>query len=130
MSGCLATVGELAQHGIWYAAQLSAGVGLWLLRPSLPATIPAQNCHTLLQALAGYPQRARIDQDRALLAKNLPPVTDALVGCGAGPPRACPGAEALAPELRTNREGLTRNCPWQRYARLPDNVLLDLKSDT
>jgi hypothetical protein len=45
MSGCLATVGELAQHGIWYAAQLSAGVGLWLLcghpsrRLSRPRTV-------------------------------------------------------------------------------------------
>ena len=53
LSGCLVTVGELAQHGIWYAAQLSIGKGQWLPRSSLPATLPAQQYHALLQVLGG-----------------------------------------------------------------------------
>ena len=88
MSGCLITVGELAQRGTWYAAQLSIGTGQWLLRSSLPATIPSQHYHALLQVLAGCPQRARMDQDRALkiiiiLTRDSPSATDALAGCGA-----------------------------------------------
>ena len=131
LSGGLVTVGELAQHGIWYAAQLSIGKGQWLPRSSLPATLPAQQYHALLQVLGGRPQRERIDQDRALLTRGSPSAIDALVGCGAGPLQTWPNGEALSQShLRFNREDPPRNHPWQSDARLPDNVLFDLTSDT
>ena len=131
MSGCLTSVGELAHQGIWYAAQLSVGPGQWLPRSSLPATLPAQNYHTLLQVLAACPQRARMEQDRALLAGDSPPTTNSMVGCGAGPLQTCSSGDALSlSHPRLNRESPPQSHPWQSDTRLPDNVLFDLTSDT
>ena len=54
-----------------------------------------------------------------------------MVGCGAGPLQTWPNGEALSQShLRFNREDPPRNHPWQSDARLPDNVLFDLTSDT
>jgi len=66
-SACLAAVSKLAAHGIFFAAQLSMGQGLWCQRLVLPGNLPEGEYRALIDVLSSCCHQDRIVRERALV---------------------------------------------------------------
>jgi len=139
MALCLTAVGKLATAGIWYAAQLSAGPGLWLdLRAVPPCNVTVAEYRALITELRVSPFQERIVNERAgtpgLRQLTLWERVDHVM-----PSRPAPG-DSNGGQNITNRlaaiafsapgpRASVRTHPWQCEPQLPDRVTIDFTHD-
>jgi hypothetical protein len=132
---CRRAVEKLAAVGIWSAAQLSAGPGLWLTWRSLPSRCETENEYdALLAELRVCPYLERISAERSeLRGQRQLTLQESLSGAYVA--RETTGSNgpdiAQAPRVYpcTEAQRGTRKHPWQLEPRLPTKVVIDCASD-
>ena len=132
---CLDAVGKLARAGIWFAAQLSAGPGLWLTLRSLPHCVVRENEYeAILYVLRAFPQQGRIVLEQV----GSPGLRQLTLWEPVGESNRLQPAEDHSESLSPAFQWPTVNgCllnqqrhPWQCDPRLPDRVTIDFSTDT
>ena len=136
-SACLAAVSKLAAHGIFFAAQLSMGQGLWCQRLVLPGNLPEGEYRALIDVLSSCCHQDRIVRERALVPGCRQLTLLESIERAGRPPVQPRDADSHPESLQQNAERIEdaaslrgRRHPWQNAPSLPDSVTFDLSSDT
>ena len=122
---CLRAAGKLAADGIWSAAQLSMGPGLWLAWRSLPSgCVTESEYNTLLAELRVCPYLTRISAERSeMRGQRQLTLQESLSGAHAARGLKCPNAQDTAQPTGvyscTDPQRGTRKHPWQFEPRPP-----------